>query len=201
MEFNEKLQQLRKQKGLTQEELAQALFVSRTAISKWESGRGYPSIDSLKEISKFFGVTIDRLLSGEELIIAVETDNYEKKKLLCNQIFSFLDISVLLFLIIPFFRQQAGDTVQAVSALSITEISLYMKIRYFTVIILLAFWGAITFIAYKSGNAFFHKYGNRISYILNIIAVFIFIVGMQPYPAVFMFLFLRIKAIMLMKKQ
>ncbi|MBR7039698.1 MAG: helix-turn-helix transcriptional regulator, partial [Oscillospiraceae bacterium] len=42
MEFSEKLQTLRKKKGLTQEELAQALFVSRTAISKWESGKGYP---------------------------------------------------------------------------------------------------------------------------------------------------------------
>ena len=40
MEFNEKLQELRKQKGLTQEELAEQLYVSRTAISKWESGRG-----------------------------------------------------------------------------------------------------------------------------------------------------------------
>lgn len=58
LNFNEKLQELRKKKNLTQEELAQALFVSRTAISKWESGRGYPSIDSLKELSKFFGVTI-----------------------------------------------------------------------------------------------------------------------------------------------
>lgn len=58
MEFNEKLQELRKNKGLTQEELAEALYVSRTAISKWESGRGYPSIDSLKEIAKYFSVTI-----------------------------------------------------------------------------------------------------------------------------------------------
>ena len=57
MEFHEKLQELRKQRGMTQEELATALYVSRTAVSKWESGRGYPSIDSLKAISGFFGVS------------------------------------------------------------------------------------------------------------------------------------------------
>ena len=58
MEFCKKLQELRKQKGLTQEELAESLYVSRTAISKWESGRGYPNIDSIKEISTFFNITI-----------------------------------------------------------------------------------------------------------------------------------------------
>ena len=44
MEFHEKLQELRKKRGLTQEELAELLYVSRTAISKWESGRGYTAL-------------------------------------------------------------------------------------------------------------------------------------------------------------
>ena len=68
MEFHEKLQELRKQKGLTQEELAEKLYVSRTAISKWESGRGYPNIESLKATAKFFSVTVDDLLSTDEVL-------------------------------------------------------------------------------------------------------------------------------------
>ena len=75
MEFHEKLHELRKNRGLTQEELAEALYVSRTAISKWESGRGYPSIDSLKEISNYFSVSIDDLLSGEKLLSIAEKEN------------------------------------------------------------------------------------------------------------------------------
>ena len=58
---------MEKKKELNQEELAEALYVSGTAISKWESGRGYPNIESLKLIAKFFGLTIDELLSGDEL--------------------------------------------------------------------------------------------------------------------------------------
>ena len=80
MEFHEKLQQLRKQRGLTQEALAEALLVSRTAISKWESGRGCPSIDSLKALSGFFSVSIDDLLSGEELLTIAQEDTQEKRK-------------------------------------------------------------------------------------------------------------------------
>ena len=80
MEFHEKLQELRKNRGLTQEELAEALYVSRTAISKWESGRGYPSIDSLKGISAYFSVTIDNLLSSEKLLFIAEKENNQKKQ-------------------------------------------------------------------------------------------------------------------------
>ena len=59
MEFNEKLQHLRKENNMTQEQLAERLYVSRAAVSKWESGKGYPNIESLKAISKLFSVSID----------------------------------------------------------------------------------------------------------------------------------------------
>ena len=59
MEFNEKLRELRARRGLTQDELAEKLYVSRTAVSKWESGKGYPNIESLKAIARFFSVSVD----------------------------------------------------------------------------------------------------------------------------------------------
>ena len=92
MEFHEKLQELRKSRGLTQEELSQALYVSRTAISKWESGRGYPSIDSLKEISSFFSVSIDELLSGDKLINIAEKENLSNIQSICDMIFAVIDV-------------------------------------------------------------------------------------------------------------
>ena len=92
MEFHEKLQELRKGRGLTQEELADALYVSRTAISKWESGRGYPSIDSLKEISNYFSVTIDDLLSSEKLLSIAEKENKANLRSVCDLLFGLLDI-------------------------------------------------------------------------------------------------------------
>ena len=103
MEFNEKLQELRKQKGFTQEELAVRLFVARTAVSKWESGRGYPNIDSLKAISKLFSVTIDELLSGDELLSFAEEENKNKENSIRKLVFGLLDICIVMLLFLPFF--------------------------------------------------------------------------------------------------
>mgnify|MGYP003317855541 CR=1 FL=1 len=102
MEFGEKLQELRKKKGLTQEELAEALYVSRTAVSKWESGRGYPNIDSLKEISKFFSVSIDELLSSEKLLSIAEKENKFNIKNMCDLLFGIVDLcSFILYVPAP----------------------------------------------------------------------------------------------------
>lgn len=66
MIFPEKLQVLRKSKGLTQEELAEKVSVSRQAIAKWENGQSYPDISNLIGISEFFKVTIDHLVKDNE---------------------------------------------------------------------------------------------------------------------------------------
>lgn len=109
MEFNEKLQELRKSRGLTQEELAEALFVSRTAISKWESGRGYPSIDSLKEISRYFSVSIDVLLSGDQLIMIAEKENKSNLNSVCDLLLGFVDLFSLLLIFYRYIQNPPMD--------------------------------------------------------------------------------------------
>ena len=126
MEFNEKLQELRKAKSLTQEELAEALFVSRTAISKWESGRGYPNLDSLKEISKFFSVSIDDLICSEEIISAAEDEKKECIDKYISLICSALDILPVLLLFMPVFGN-GTDSPASVSLYGITGISAWIR--------------------------------------------------------------------------
>lgn len=77
MKFNENLKYLRKQAGLTQEQLAEKLNVSRQAITKWESGQSFPDIENLKEISYIFSVSIDSLVAE----IDCKTTTKIKKKI------------------------------------------------------------------------------------------------------------------------
>ena len=115
MEFHEKLQELRKSRGLTQEELAEALFVSRTAISKWESGRGYPSIDSLKEISRYFSVSIDELLSGDQLVLIAEKENKSNLNGLCDLLFGFTDLLSLMLIFLPLYSKPVDGYIYSVN--------------------------------------------------------------------------------------
>lgn len=64
MAFSEELYALRKQKGLSQEQLAEALDVSRQAISKWENGTAMPETETLIALSRYFGVSIDTLVGN-----------------------------------------------------------------------------------------------------------------------------------------
>lgn len=67
MTFGEKLKKLRISNKLTQEELADKIFVTRTAISKWETDKGFPNMESLKMLCKVFTISMDMLISDEEI--------------------------------------------------------------------------------------------------------------------------------------
>jgi len=67
MTLGERLQALRKSRGLSQEQLAEQAGVSRQAVSKWELGESAPELDKVLLIADFFGVTTDYLLKGEDL--------------------------------------------------------------------------------------------------------------------------------------
>ena len=66
MDFNNRLYQLRKQKGFSQEELANRLNVSRQTVSKWEVGDSTPDMEKLIAISDLFDVSLDNLVMGKE---------------------------------------------------------------------------------------------------------------------------------------
>ncbi len=194
MEFNEKLQELRKAKGLTQEELAEALFVSRTAISKWESGRGYPSIDSLKAIAKFFGVSIDSLLSGEEVLNIAQEDQKQKENRRRDVVFGLLDVGVLLLLFLPFFGQDTDAGVRAVSLLQLEGIPAALEIAYYAFAVGTAVLGVLT-LALQGA-----RWKSNVSLGCNALGVALFIISRQAYGAIFLLTFLAIKGILLLKR-
>ena len=200
MEFHEKLQELRKNRGLTQEELAEVLYVSRTAISKWESGRGMPNIESLKAISKFFKVSLDDLLSGEELLVIAEDDHKQKELYIRDLVYGLLDCSMALLLWLPFFGQSADGVIQEVSLLALTEIQLYLKILYFIFVVGMTVFGILTLCLMNCNYVLWTQNKSKGSLLLNAMGVFLFIISQQPYAAVFVFSFLIMKVLMLIKR-
>ena len=79
MNFADKLKELRKQKGISQEQLAEKIHVSRQAITKWESGNGIPDIENLIAISSLFNESLDSLLSEEKSLISKHEFLYESR--------------------------------------------------------------------------------------------------------------------------
>lgn len=200
MEFNEKLQELRRHKGLTQEELAGALFVSRTAVSKWESGRGYPNIDSLKALSKFFSVTIDELLSVDEVLTIAEEDHRQKQQSLHDVVYALFDLSTTAFLFLPLFGQKASDQINAVSLLSLEGIATYLKVSYWFITIAMIMSGVLTLALQHYRPALWERIKTGVSLTFNILGTLLFIISGQPYAATFLFIFLLIKLLMSGKK-
>ena len=164
-----------------------------------ETGRGYPSIDSIKEIAKFFAVTIDELLSSDEILSIAEEDNKQKEKHFRSVVFGLLDISIVMFFFIPLFGQKSGGKLEAVSLLLLYEIAPYLRVIYYAVVAVVVLFGVLSLVFQDSSNVLWTQNRDKISLGLNAFAILMFITGMQPYAATILFVFVTIKALMLIK--
>ena len=200
MEFHEKLQELRRNRGLTQEELAACLYVSRTAVSKWESGRGYPSIDSLKAISKFYSVSIDTLLSGEDALSVADVDHQQKRNRMLDRFFGLLDISAVVLIFLPLFAQRMNGTVEPVSLTSLTGITAYLKMCYWIGLAGLSGCGIAAIALQNLRNSFWLRYKRTLSLCIGCANVLLYIMSLQPYAAAYGLVILGIKVMLLLKK-
>ncbi|GAF63316.1 putative transcriptional regulator [Bacillus sp. TS-2] len=198
MEFNEKLQQLRKEKGWTQEQLAEELYVSRTAVSKWENGKGYPNIDSLKNLSVLFSISIDDLLSGDELITLAENENRTNMTKFRIMIFGVLDLMTITFLFLPLYIRTDSDMVRVVSLFSSPDIHSITMVVYIILTLMMAIFGIIQIFSQRL-NEKQHNMIKISSILLHAFTILIFVITLQPTATSLLFLFFIVKVIILIK--
>lgn len=198
MEFCEKLQKLRKSRSITQEELAQALFVSRTAVSKWESGRGYPSIDSLKEISRFFSVTVDDLICSDEMISLAENEKREFAGKYVCLVCGIMDILSAILMFVPAFGNGHGSF-ETVTMVALDGINPWVKIIYIAVVGITILNGLCGVVITNFNKPVWNRHRLVAGLVLSVLAVAVFIVSRQPYAGIICFSFLIVKGFLIVR--
>ena len=197
MEFSKKLQELRKNRGVTQEELAEAIFVTRTAVSKWESGRGYPSIDSLKALSRYFSVTVDELIRTEEIMLAAEDDKKDYRDRYRTLICGLLDVLHAVLLFVPVF----GDGGTSVPLFGMTGVSPWIRTVFIVVICLTALNGVCGAVMSRLDRPVWHRHRLVTGMALSVLCSAAFVLTRQPYAGIICFAILVIKGILLIKTE
>ena len=198
VEFHEKLQKLRKEKGLTQEALAEVLFVSRTAVSKWEAGRGYPNLDSLKALSVFFSVPVDDLISSENIILLAEKEKKSSLAQYLSLVMGMLDVLLLVLLFIPLFGSSAATGV-TVPLYALSDIALWEKTAFIVMISLSAVSGACGIILAESNRTRAARCSAAFGIVLSVLGSAVFIAARQPYAALLYFVLLVVKGLLLLR--
>lgn len=196
MEFSEKLQKLRTQRNLTQEQLANQLFVSRTAISKWETGRGTPNLDSLQAIAKLFGASLDELLSTEEVVVMAKNENKRNTEQILCYIDSVLNLMSVFGFLLPMYKVFKNNVYYCVP---LYQYSGFMHKTIFIIQSAILLCGVLGLIFQWKEKEKIYNFVKFSGYILMIIFIFLLIALNHPNASSFCFAFLLIKGMVLIK--
>lgn len=159
--------ELRKEKNLTQKDLANKLNVSDKAISRWETGKGFPDVDSLQALSDFFNISINELLAGEkaenktieeiaeENIISAIVETEKSKKTKKSTV--ILSITTALILIIPLLKGSAESIIELLVKYTLINDPWLMVFNLFISLCIFSAGLAV----YKGHYQLLHKYHYR----------------------------------------
>ena len=175
--------------------------MSRTAISKWESGRGYPSIDSLKEISNYFSVTIDDLLSGEKLLSLAERENKSNMQGMCDLLTGILDLFSLTLIVLPLYPEPADGFVFSVNLFVYTQTTAFNRAVYWILYLALAAAGAVKVLLLSCKVKKGQRILTAVSMALSAFTVLFLAMTREAYATTLAFLLFLIKGILLLKSR
>ncbi|MBQ3575090.1 MAG: helix-turn-helix transcriptional regulator [Clostridia bacterium] len=194
MDLSRKIYELRKQRGLTQEQFAEMLFVSRTAVSKWETGRGTPGMGSLQMIAKVCDVSLDELLSTGEAIRIAEKENRETLRGFA----ACADAAAALGIFLPLYKAEAAQMFYSVPLYRFGGRFVYL---YWILISAMALCGILRILISRSDREKAKAILRNAGLAINAAAVFALILSGQPYPAALFFVLLLLKGAVLLPKR
>lgn len=197
MDFGEKLKALRTERGLTQEQLAARLYVSRTAVSKWETGGGSPNLDSLQAVARLFDVSVDDLLSTDDLIVLARDERRSTARSSGMLSFGLLDVLAVVFAFIPLYGVDDGSFVRMASLADYgasVDFGASFAVMAAAVVSLM-FVGAVEIVLAAAGSRRAARIVALVGFAVQALAVVLFASTMQPYATTLMFVLLLAKVV------
>lgn len=197
MDFGEKLKALRTERGLTQEQLAARLYVSRTAVSKWETGGGSPNLDSLQAVARLFDVSVDDLLSADDLIVIARDERRSTARSSGMLSFGLLDVLAVVFAFIPLYGVDDGSFVRMANLADYgasVDFGASFAVMAAAVVSLM-FVGAVEILLAAAGSRRAARIVALVGFAVQALAVVLFASTMQPYATTLMFALLLAKVV------
>lgn len=197
MDIGEKLKALRTERGLTQEQLAARLYVSRTAVSKWETGGGSPNLDSLQAVARLFDVSVDDLLSTDDLIVLARDERRSTARSSGMLSFGLLDVLAVVFAFIPLYGVDDGSFVRMANLADYgasVDFGASFAVMAAAVVSLM-FVGAVEIVLAAAGSRRAARIVALVGFAVQALAVVLFASTMQPYATTLMFVLLLAKVV------
>lgn len=153
----------------------------------------------MKEISKYFSVTIDELLTGEKLISIAEKENKSNIQKLCDLLIGIVDLFSFILIVLPLYPNPINGYIYSVNLFAYTETASFNRLIYWIMFLALVIAGAVKIFITQFNINKGQKIVTGISIVLSILTILFLAMAKEAYAITFAFLLFVVKGILLFK--